>query len=335
MQTRIGLVVLDGFTDSGVSVALDVLRAANALARREGHAPPFVIEVLSWSGRPVRAASGLVTTVHGGLSRLEKCQVVLVPGCWAERDEDVDELLARGDVVKVVSALGRAVDRGVVIGASCTGSFLLAATGRMERRRATTTWWLAGAFRSRFPGVDLDVDQSLTIDGRLMCAGAVFAMADLALTVVSRVAGPSLARQCMRVLLLDEHPSQAPYMVLRQVVTNEPVVRSTEAWVRRHLAEGFSIGALARAVGTSPRTLARKLDAALGVSPIGFVQRIRLESASHLLETSRLSLDEVAERVGYHDAGTLRRLIRRELGRAPRELRQQSQARPNRLPPNA
>lgn len=90
---------------------------------------------------------------------------------------------------------------------------------------------------------------------------------------------------------------------------------------RAHLAEGFDIATLARRAGASPRTLARRLDAALGLGPIAFVQRLRVETAIHLLETSRLSLDEISARVGYADANTLRRLVRRDTGLTPRELR--------------
>lgn len=99
------------------------------------------------------------------------------------------------------------------------------------------------------------------------------------------------------------------------------MVRRAETWARAHLAEGFDMSTLARRAGASPRTLARRLDAALGLSPIGFVQRLRVETAVHLLETSRLSLDDIGARVGYADANTLRRLVRRDTGLSPRDLR--------------
>jgi transcriptional regulator GlxA family with amidase domain len=105
-------------------------------------------------------------------------------------------------------------------------------------------------------------------------------------------------------------------------VREEPLVQAAERWVRRHLTDAVSVERLARAVGASPRTLARRLEARLGTTPLGFIHRIRLEAATHLLESSSQSLDEVAASVGYRDAGTLRRLIRRKLGTTPRELRQ-------------
>ena len=197
----------------------------------------------------------------------------------------------------------------------------MAAAGLLDGRKATTTWWLADVLRARYPCVDVTEHQTLIVDGTLLCAGTVFAMADLALAVVARVAGPILAHQCMKVLLLDEHPSQAPYMALRQTTTDEPGLREAEAYARRHLARGVSVSQLARAAGMSTRTFARRVEAALGTTPLGFIQRLRLETATHLLETSPLSLSEIATRVGYRDAGTLRRLLRDKLDVAPRQLR--------------
>lgn len=321
MAIDVGIVVLDGVTDSGLAVALDVLRAANVLAQRRGGPAPFALRVLSASGRQPRTAAGLRLSGAATLRGLARCQVVLVPGCWLEDEGDLRRWLARPDVRRSIEGLGEAAARGALLGVSCTATFLLAATGLLSERQATTTWWLASPFRARFPRVQLDVTQSLTTDGKLLCAGSVFAMADLALAIVSRFAGPSLARQCMRVLLLDEHPSQAPYMVLNQVVTNEPLVRQAEQWVRRHLGAPFSIAQLAKALGVSQRTLARRLTAALGGGPLALVQRVRLEVATHLLETSSASVEEVALRVGYEDAGTLRRLIQRLAGHSPKDLR--------------
>jgi transcriptional regulator GlxA family with amidase domain len=307
-----------------VSIALDVFRAANALKTRTGGTPPFTLQVGSVDGHPVRTASGLRLGVHGDLASLRECDVFLVPGCWVEGDEAVARFLTRPDVGEVGAALRETVDRGARVGASCTGTFVLADTGMLDHAAATTTWWLAGAFRKRFPRVLLDVTRPLTIDGPLMCAGSVFAMADLALAVVARTAGPSLARSCSQVLLLDEHRSQAPYMVLDHLRVDDPLVRAAEEWVDRHLDEPFGIPELARGIGTSPRTLARRLDAALGLGPSAFVRAARLRVARQLIETSTLPLEQVAARVGYSDVGTLRRMLHRTLGRTPRELRSPS-----------
>jgi transcriptional regulator GlxA family with amidase domain len=198
---------------------------------------------------------------------------------------------------------------------------LLADAGILDDRNATTTWWLAEHLARRRPRVHVHPGAALVVERRILTAGAVFAQADVALHLVSRFGGPSLARQCADVLLLDVHASQAPYMAAQTLRSNEPIVQRAERWVRSHLAEPFDVSTLARNSGTSARSLARKLGAAVGLSPIAFVQRLRVESAVMMLETSALSLEEICIRVGYSDASTLSRLIRRETGASPREFR--------------
>lgn len=319
---EVAIVVADGVTDSGLAVTLDVLRAASAIVVRAGKPPPFRPVVASPRGGTVRAASGLAIGGTRPASRaVAAADLVLVPGLWIEGPGELDGVLARADLALTMRAIERAHGRGALIGASCAGTFLVAGTGLLDGRRATTTWWLAGELRRRHPAIEVVESEALVVDERLITAGAVFAVADLALHLVARFAGPAVARQTARALLLDRHPSQAPYMALRHLRTDDAVVRRAEAWARAHLAEGFDVATLARRAGASARTLARRLDAALGLSPIGFVQRLRVEAAVHLLETSRLSLDEISARVGYADTNTLRRLVRRDTGLSPRDVR--------------
>lgn len=323
MPRDIAILVLDGVSDSGFSVAHDVLRAAATLLARAGKPAPFRLSVASPRGGTVRTASGLALATRA-LTRMAATDVVLMPGIWIEQAPDVDRLLVRTDVVAAARVLARAHERGAIVGAACSATFIVGAAGLLDRRRATTTWWLAPEMRRRHPATELVEHEALVADERVITAGAVLAVADLALHLVARFAGPVVARQTARVLLLDRHPSQTPYMALRFVTTDDPIVRRAETWARAHLADGFDIATLARRAGASSRTLARRLDAALGLSPIAFVQRLRVEMAVQLLETSRLSLDEISARVGYADADTLARLVKRDMGMSPRELRRRA-----------
>jgi transcriptional regulator GlxA family with amidase domain len=315
---KVAVLVADGFTDSGLGVVLDVLRTANALA-----GAAFEIQVASATGGPVRTAAGLVIASTAKAKRaVAEASVVIVPGLWAVNAEEMDAALERKDVRALVSAIAAARSGGALIGGSCGGVFMLAEAGVLRRKRATTTWWLAPHFRRRYPDVLLDERAALVVEKRnVVTAGAVFGIADLALHVVARFLGPSLAHRCSGLLLLDRHPSQAPYMAVHQLAANDRLVRRAEEWVRAHMADGFDIAALAKSAGTSPRTLARKLMAAVGQSPLGFVQRVRIETAVFLLRTTRLNLDQISRKVGYTDANTLRRLIRREIRTSPRHLR--------------
>jgi transcriptional regulator GlxA family with amidase domain len=269
----------------------------------------------------VRTASGLAIADTRSMARLGPADLVLMPGVWIERPHELDTLLARPDVVATMRALSRAHQRGATVGAACSATFFLAGAGLLDGKRATTTWWLAPEMRRRHPAIEVVESEALVIEDRTITAGAVLAVADLALHVVAQYAGPVVARQTARALLIDRHPSQAPYMALRFLTTDDAIVRRAETWARAHLAERFDIATLARRAGASARTLARRLDDALGLSPIAFVQRLRVETAVQLLETSRYSMNEISERVGYEDADTLARLIKRDLGKSPREIR--------------
>lgn len=147
------------------------------------------------------------------------------------------------------------------------------------------------------------------------------AQMDLMLAVVGRFAGPSLAKACASYLLLDERRSQVPFMAITYLSGHDPRIARAEKWVRDNIARDFTIDELAEAIGLAPRTFARRIAAACGVSPIQFVQRIRLETARSLLETTRLSVEQIARQVGYAEASTLRRLIRRDTKHSPGHFR--------------
>jgi transcriptional regulator GlxA family with amidase domain len=317
---HVAILVAHGFTDSGLTVAVDVLRTANTLARRARRTPPFQLSVVGTAKR-LRAASGMTVGPTAPLSRASVADFVLVPGYWVESPLEMDALLERPDMVKLAGAIRAAYLRGATIGSSCSGAFLLAEAGVLEGHTVTTTWWLAPHFQQRCPGVRVEPERALVVERRVVTAGAVFAQADLALHLVARVCGPTISRTVARLLLLDTHPSQAAFMAVQQLVANDETVRRAEAWARARLRDSFSVGAMARAVGTSARTLARRLADAVGTTPIGFVQRLRVEQAVHLLETTSLSIEEVGSRVGYADANALRRVMRRHVNASPRDLR--------------
>ncbi len=121
-------------------------------------------------------------------------------------------------------------------------------------------------------------------------------------------------------LFLSELPLVVPS--ISQVFQKDPVVERFEHWARQHLANGFSLKGAALAVGASERTLARRLQAVLGKSPLSYFQDLRVERAVHLLQTTNASVEQIAEKVGYADGVTLRTLLRRKVGRGARELRQ-------------
>jgi transcriptional regulator GlxA family with amidase domain len=207
-----------------------------------------------------------------------------------------------------------------VVAAACIGTFVLAESGLLDGEDATTTWWLAPLFRQRYPKVRLDESRIIVPSGAVLTAGAALSHLDLALTLIRR-ASPELATLTARYLVVDSRTSQAIYSIPDHLTHSDPLVEGFERWARRRLAQGFSLDEAAVALATSKRTLARRMQAVLGKSPLAYFQHLRVERAVHLLRTSGASVDQVATQVGYADGVTLRSLLRRHLGRGVRDIR--------------
>ena len=132
---------------------------------------------------------------------------------------------------------------------------------------------------------------------------------------------PALADLVARYLVVDERPSQAAYAISAALAQSDPTLAAFERWVRVHLDQPISIADAARAIGVSERTLQRAVRRTLGTSPVGFVQDLRVERASHLLRTTDLPLELIARKVGYEHANTLRILLRERTGTTASAMR--------------
>ena len=305
----------DGVLDSSLTITQDTLRTAQALGKRG-------VEWRIASGRrTVRTAGGLRFDADVTLrDARERVDWIIVPGMGMTSDRAITQRLRQRDALAAIDLL-RERRLAKRIAASCSSVFLLAAAGLLEGRAATTTWWLAQSFRERHPDVRLDESRMVVRDGPILTAGSAFAQLDLILAVITATMGADVAHLCSRYMLIDRRPSQARYMIPSHVRHVDDTVLAAERWIDAHLAAPIAITDLASAVAVSPKTLSRRITAATGLSPVRFVQRRRLLEAMHLIETTTLTVEDVATRVGYQDSTALRKIIRRELGTTPSTLR--------------
>ena len=316
---RIYILALNEVFDSGLSTLLDTFSTANDLAESVGASSArFDVTVVGVRSR-VYTSHGLSVPVRSA-TRLARPSVALVPAIGAKMPGTLRIALERRDITDAQALLRRWSNSGALVGAACTGTFVLAGTSLLNGQNATTSWWLAPFFRERYPHVVLDDSRMVVSSSRFVTAGAALAHLDLALWLVRR-RSPALAALTARYLVVDPRPSQAAFTIPDHLAHSDPLVERFERWVRRQLADGFSLSEAARAVATSERTLARRLQSVLGKSPLAYVQDLRVERAVHLLQTSSASIDQIAAQVGYADGVTLRTLIRRKIGRGVREIR--------------
>ena len=316
---RIHILALNGMFDTGLAAVLDAFAMANALAEMT-HNPSLRFQVkMVGLRRSITTARGLSASVIPA-ARVHTPDAVVMPALMHMGPESLVQALAGSEVREAGAVLRKWSGRGALTATACVGTFVLAEAALLDGEEATTTWWLSPLFRQRYPRVKLDESRIIVQSNSMVTAGAALSHLDLALTLIRR-ASPELADLTARYLVVDVRSSQSIYSVPNHLAHADPLIQRFERWARGRLAEGFSLEQAVEALGTSKRTLARRMESVLGKSPLAFFQDLRVERAVHLLKTSHASVDQIAAEVGYSEGVTLRALLRRRLGRGVHEIR--------------
>ena len=320
-RTTIAMLAINGALASSMTAPLDAFRLANKLYARTHPAQinysPFDLKIISADDDvEVRTAGGLTLTgvVSANSAAID---VLIVPGMEYHTHLDLITLVQRN--TSALSLIRRLHGENRQIAASCSGTFLLAASGILDGQTATTSWWLAASFRDHFPKVKLDSSQLLVDSGSVITAGAVTAMFSVVLKIIEQRMGPELAQNTARILLIDPtRQSQAPFV--SEALMQHPRTAFSEV-IEQHLNGNLhtdiSVETLAEKLNISPRTLLRKFQVIYQQSPQSYVQQLRVNRAKALLETTKLSFAEVCESCGYQDAASFRKLFKRIAGLTP------------------
>jgi transcriptional regulator GlxA family with amidase domain len=314
------ILALPGAFASGVSAALDILSSAASFANDAGCA------AIRW-----RVCSTTTTAV---LSNGVKIDAILlpkkpradgsiwfVPGLSIDGAGSLSKRLSQPDALHAIKALRAQAAAGGVTAAACSAVFLLQRAGLLTGKRVTTTWWLGGLLQQIEPRCIVDVDQMVAADGNVVTGGAAFAHVDLLLHLLRTRFNPSLADAVSRALVIDGRQSQAPYIVPTVLSNGNELAGKVVARFEAGLPKPPSVADMAAEFGMSSRTLSRHIKQATGRSVMALLQSVRINHARMLLQTSSISVEQVAEQVGYADTTALRRLMRKVTQATPSQFR--------------
>lgn len=315
------LVLLEDMFPSAATASVDLLTAAQALARGSG-APSPRWRVCSPMGGRIRLSEFVSIDT---LPMPEACEpdssVWIIPGLGLNTEPAVAERLARADAVSLCFRVAAHVQAGGQVAAGCSAVFLLRAAGLLAGRSVTTTWWLGPLLQRMEPTARVDVTRMVCSDGQVTTSGAAFAQTDLMLHLLRRSCGPKLVERLSRLLIVDGRLAQGPYVMPDVLAAGDELVARVVSRVERALPQMPSITQLARELCVSESTLGRRIKRVTGQSALDLLQSIRLRRARSLLEQSRMSVEDVAAAVGYGDATALRRLMRKAGAGSPRQFR--------------
>jgi transcriptional regulator GlxA family with amidase domain len=332
---HVSLVAIPDAVVSTLSGVFDVMNAFSVLPPPDVVITrPFEVQIVGIEAGPLTLASRVPVTVQRSIATIEATDIVIVPSILLGPDG-----WRKGRYPELVEWVSRMHADGALICSACSGIFLLAETGLFDGTDATVHFGYAGTFAAAFPQVHIHPERVLVVSGRreeLISSGASMTWHDLVLYLIARHMGAAAAQSIARFFALQWHQDGlAPYIVFEgRRDHGDTAIQAAQDWVATHFSVANPLEEMIRRTGLAERTFKRRFTAAAGVSPIAYVQRLRIEDAKRRLERTEASVDEISWHVGYEEPAFFRRLFKRVTGLAPGAYRRRFQipdyARPDR-----
>ena len=311
---EIGLLLYPDAQLAAIHGLTDLFRIANVMvSAHRGESTP-ALRVSHWTGSEQAGRTLPVFDSHPG--EAHRLSYIIVP----------PSLVMPGEMRALegsVRWLSQSHASGTIVCSVCAGAFVLAATGLLEGRRATTHWAFAEQLAARYPAVRVDTDRMIIDDGDVITAGGILAWTDLGLTLVEKLLGPSVMLDTARFLLIDPPGrAQKPYgLFVPRFGHGDAAILKAQHWLHAAGGKDHRSAELAARAGLGERTFLRRFTKATGLRPVEYAQEIRVSKARAELELTRRPVAEIAWEVGYGDVSAFRKLFQRITGLAPNEYR--------------
>src|SRR5215510_5843836 len=320
--TEVTVLFLDETFSSTAAGPMEVFRHAGTLwnyLTGTPQVPRFRVTTASIDGQAVRCDGPIHVQPDTTLTSIRKTDLIFIPTTGM----NVDNVVERN--APVVPWLRRWQKNGAAIASVCSGVGLVAATGLLDGKRATTHWGLADRFRQKYPKVKWMPELMVTEDRGFYCGGGLHAALDLSLYLVEKFCGHEVAMQSAKAMLIETPRAwQAGFAIVPlKTEHNDDSISSAQEWLHENFHKSFPLEAPARRAGMSLRNFVRRFKQATGDSPLLYLQKLRIAAAKRLLEGRHRSVQEISDAVGYKDVAFFRSLFQRHTGVSPSAYRQQ------------
>ena len=319
MKTKqFGIVIYESCTPSMVAGVIDILALANNLSMASNGKELFKLNTISVSRSPVNGFSHFPIYASQTIKSKIKYDILYIPGFIGDADDILNENKL---LIKWITKQG--LKNKTILAAACNGNFLLAATGLLENKRATTHWSLVTNFRERFVHTELQPEKIIVDEGNIISAAGVTSYFNLALHIIQRFGSIDLSLNCAKVFLVDSgRKIQTPYQMY-QLPRNhgDAEIDKIQNWLESNFNEAVSLDMLTKIGNIGKKTLLRRFKKATGETPLIYLQKLRIENAKRLLESKSLSFSEITWEVGYSDVSSFHRAFKAETGLTPVEYK--------------
>lgn len=279
------------------------------------------VKIVSLDGKPFRCLGGVMVEPHHSIGDLGPVDALVICDMYSSIHQP-----PREDYAAFSPWLTEMHRAGVLLTSVCSGALVLAEAGLLDGREAASHWAYAELFARVYPRARLRRDSILCLSAeadRIVTAGGVTSWQELALYLIARFCGTPAARETAKVHLLAGHEGgQLPFAAAnRSVSGSDRAIARCQEWIALNYHEANPVQRMAEIAGLNTRTFARRFHAATGSTPIDYVQRLRIEEAKQMLETTADAIDELSNQVGYVDPAAFRRTFRKLAGTTPAEYR--------------
>ena len=311
---EIAILLYPDVAQSTVHGLTDLFTVASTLARQHIGANAPMLRVSHWLPNSANDAVDCIFDTHPSLDH--RPIVVIVPGSWkGEPSADVKNCLVKWLVERH--------EVGSTLCSVCGGAFVLAETGLLDGRSATTHWDFIQSLAERFPNILVDENKITVEDGNFITAGGVLAWTDLGLKLVDRHLGPSIMLETARYMLVDPPGREQRYYsnFSPKLHHGDTAILKVQHWLQTHAITQPSILQMAALGGMEARTFLRRFLRATGLKPTDYSQRLRVGKAREMLELTSQTIDQIARTIGYEDPTSFRRVFQRVMGMSPSDYR--------------
>lgn len=306
----VAILAYEGLCTFEFGIAVEIF----GLSRPELNIPWYRHQVVAVDDGPMHAMGGIRIIADAGLEMLDSARTIIVPGWRSRHDLPPAPLL---------EALRQAHGRGARLLSICSGVFVLAATGLLDGKRATTHWQFADELAHRFPKIEVDPNVLYVDAGQLITSAGSAAGIDACLHLVARDHGTHVANSVARRLVMAPQRTGGQAQFIHTPVSTLPRNELTRVlqWAREHLQEPISICQMASRVAMSERTFLRRFRETTGLAPKAWLQQQRISRARDLLESTSQNIASISEACGFASVESFRVAFRTAVGVSPSTYR--------------
>ena len=312
-KAKIGIVLYGGAKAAAVHGLTDLFETANSLSA-DGGENRAQIQVSHWGMHPETGEPECVFESYPDENRKPDC-LIFPPTLEIDpAQKTIDEMLRWANAQHA---------SGTLLCSVCGGAFLLARTGLLNGRSATTHWSYSDILATSFPEVRVDSDELIIDLGDVITAGGVMAWLDLGLRLIDRYLGPVVMVKTAHFFLADPAGRQQRFYAnfSPRLHHGDAAILRVQLWLQTIPVESANIDNMAKMARLGQRTFLRRFQTTTGLTPTEYMQHVKVQKARELLEFTTLSIKEISWKVGYEDTGAFRRIFRKLIGLSPSDYR--------------